>query len=159
MRIQYHLSPSPRLRQHWWLALFIVLLVSMTSPRPVHAAPTWMNVASLNSAHSYHTATLLPNGKILVAGGYAGSFLRSVEVYDPIANTWTPVASLNSARAYHTATLLSSGKVLVVGGHNGTSEITSTEVYDPNANTWTNVASLNSGMCQGVLRQVRQAGS
>ena len=49
-----------------------------------------------------HTATLLPSGKVLVAGGYGSSgYLTSAEVYDPIANTWTTIASLNAARGSH----------------------------------------------------------
>ena len=64
-----------------------------------------------------HTATLLPNGKVLVAGGYdsVGS-LASAELYDPASGTWTATGSLATARASHTATLLPNGKVLVAGG-------------------------------------------
>lgn len=104
-------------------------------------ANTWTTAASMNTARTYHTATLLPNGKVLVAGGYNGSSsLTSAEVYDPVANSWTTVASMNAARIYHTATLLTNGKVLAAGG--GTSA--TAEVYDPGANTWTAVAVMNS---------------
>ncbi len=67
----------------------------------------------------YHTATLLPNGKVLVAGGFNGGFtiLTSAELYDPASGSWTATGSLNTARAYHTATLLPNGKVLVAGGN------------------------------------------
>ena len=66
----------------------------------------------------YHTATLLPNGKVLVAGGVvtAAILLASAELYDPATGTWTATGSLNTARYYHTATLLPNGKVLVAGG-------------------------------------------
>ena len=64
-----------------------------------------------------HTATLLPNGKVLVAGGDAvAQPLASAELYDPASGTWTPTGSLNTARSEHTATLLPNGKVLVAGG-------------------------------------------
>ena len=63
-----------------------------------------------------YTATLLPNGKVLVAGGDDGSRLASAELYDPVANTWSPAGSLATARSDHTATLLPNGKVLVAGG-------------------------------------------
>ena len=59
-----------------------------------------------------HTATLLPNGKVLVAGGY----IASAELYDPASGTWTNTGSMSTARAGHTATLLPNGKVLVAGG-------------------------------------------
>ena len=75
-------------------------------PRPVSA-----------TARDFHTATLLPNGKVLVAGGANGSgFLASAELYDPATGTWSATGSLNTARYQHTATLLADGKVLVVGG-------------------------------------------
>jgi hypothetical protein len=146
MHIQHYLPPSPRLRRHWRLALVIVLLVGLFLPQPAHAAPTWINAASLNTPRYYHTATLLPSGKVLVAGGWGWDYLASAEVYDPSAHTWTPTATaMNTARAIHTATLLPSGKVLVAGGYNSNSGgLNSAEVYDPSANTWATVASLNS---------------
>src|ERR1700682_4629656 len=76
--------------------------------RPVSPAVTWINAASLNTARAEHTATLLPNGKGLVAGGGGDSGpLASAELYDLLANTWTNTGSLNIARFAHTATLLS----------------------------------------------------
>ncbi|MBM4301418.1 MAG: hypothetical protein FJ121_07780 [Deltaproteobacteria bacterium] len=66
-----------------------------------------------------HTATRLPDGKVLVAGGgYSteGYHWASSELYDPDLGTWSPAASLNQGRFSHTATLLNDGRVLVVGG-------------------------------------------
>ena len=52
-----------------------------------------------------HTATLLPNGKVLVAGGMtAATFSSSAELYDPASGTWTTTGSLDTARVDHTAT-------------------------------------------------------
>ena len=60
---------------------------------------------------------MLPNGKVLVAGGVNFSgYLTSAELYDPASGTWTATGSLNTARDNHTATLLPNGKVLVAGG-------------------------------------------
>ena len=60
---------------------------------------------------------MLPNGKVLVAGGDdAGVALASAELYDPASGTWTATGSLATARYVHTATLLPNGKVLVAGG-------------------------------------------
>ena len=115
-----------------------------TSPMPgpafsPAAAPfTFSNTGSLNTARTVHTATLLPNGKVLVAGGQGasgGNFLSSAELYDPASGSWTTTGSLNTARADHTATLLPNGKVLVAGGYNGGPELTSAELYDPASGT------------------------
>lgn len=69
---------------------------------------------------SFHTATLLADGRVLVAGGYAGpanaAVQRHMEIYDPVSNRWEDAGSLNQDRAGgHTATLLPNGQVLVVG--------------------------------------------
>ena len=81
------------------------------------ASGTWTATGSLATARYHHTATLLPNGKVLVAGGFDGSgYLASAELYDPASGTWTATGSLATARDYHTATLLPNGKVLVAGG-------------------------------------------
>ena len=83
------------------------------------ASGTWTATGSLGTARDDHTATLLPSGKVLVAGGHNdGHSLSSAELYDPATGTWTATGSLGTARAYHTATLLPSGKVLVAGGDN-----------------------------------------
>jgi sugar (pentulose or hexulose) kinase len=67
-----------------------------------------------------HTATKLPNGKVLIAGGSDGSTtLASAELYDPATGTWSGTGSMGAARHAHTATLLPNGKVLVSGGYNG----------------------------------------
>ena len=85
------------------------------------ASGTWTATGSLNTARFLHTATLLPNGKVLVAGGYNSTlgYLASAELYDPASGTWTATGSLATARDYHTATLLPNRKVLVTGGYNG----------------------------------------
>ena len=98
---------------------------------------------SLNTARYVHSATLLPSGKVLIAGGWGASG-SSTEVYYPIANTWTPGDPLNIARFSHTATLLPNGKVLVAQGRSpGYESLASVELYDPDMDTWTSLASLN----------------
>lgn len=104
-------------------------------------APSLAATGSLATGRSQHTATLLPNGKVLVAGGLDGSqqILQSAEIYDPIAGTWSPTGGLITARYDHTATLLANGKVMVTGGGgNGSSfYLDSAEIYDPATGTWT----------------------
>src|SRR5207244_841009 len=80
------------------------------------ASGTWTVTGSLNTARDGHTATLLPNGKVLVAGGVI-PYLSSAELYDPATGSWSTTGSLITARAGHTATLLPTGKVLVAGGN------------------------------------------
>ncbi len=88
MHSQHYLSLSPRQTRHWRLALVIVLLVGVLLPQPAHAAPTWTTAAPLNTARYGHTATLLPSGKVLVAGGETGSvYVDSAEVYAPNPDT------------------------------------------------------------------------
>ena len=83
------------------------------------ATGTWTATGSLGTARYDHTATLLPSGKVLVAGGHNDSgSLSSAELYDPATGTWSATGSLGTARYCHTATLLPSGKVLVAGGAN-----------------------------------------
>src|SRR5947207_11880308 len=84
--------------------------------RPNAVEVNWSVAASMNTARQLHTATLLPNGKILVVGGSdLSNSIASAELYDPLANTWTNTGSLIRARREHSATLLPNGKVLVVG--------------------------------------------
>src|SRR5262249_36189048 len=79
-----------------------------------------------------HTATLLPNGKVLVAGGFDFDLgaRASAELYDPATGTWTASASLTDARFRHTSTLLPNGKVLVTGGVDLINVLASAEFYD-----------------------------
>jgi hypothetical protein len=71
---------------------------------------------SMTLARSGHTATLLPNGTVLIAGGDNHGDLASVELYDPVAGTFTATGSMSTIRVDHTATLLPNGMVLVAGG-------------------------------------------
>ncbi len=105
----------------------------------------WTATGRLGTPRTEHTATLLPSGKVLVAGGEAPGtiYLSSAELYDPGTGIWTPTGSLGTARHLHTATLLSSNNVLVAGGHNGPS-LSSAELYDPAAGTWTMTGSLGT---------------
>src|SRR5947208_364637 len=106
---------------------------------------TWTYTGSLNTVRRSHTATLLPNGMVLVAGGFAPSgVLASAELYDPVSGTWTATGSLGTARYLHTATLLPNGKVLVAGGGGSSGTLASAELYDPASGTWTPTGSLHT---------------
>ena len=90
---------------------------------------------SLTVARFGHTATLLPNGKVLIAGGQNGSgSLNTMVIYDPSGQTFTAIGdTLSVARAGHSATLLFNGTILFAGG----SGLASAEIYDPIAHTST----------------------
>ena len=112
------------------------------------ASPSWSYTRNLNTARAGHTATLLPNGKVLVAGGgTVATVLNSAELYDPVSGKWSVTGSLNSPRYLFTATLLSNGKVLVAGGYSSfglSAALTNTaELYDPATGTWTPTGNLN----------------
>ena len=111
------------------------------------ATGSWSATGSLATARALHTATLLPNGKVLVAGGYdEGGLIDSAELYDPATGSWSATGSLAKARKSHTATLLSNGKVLVSGGTGWVGkdfvELASAELYDPVTGKWTTTGSL-----------------
>jgi WD40 repeat protein len=109
------------------------------------AEGTWASTGSLIQGRSSHTATVLPSGKVLVAGGEVEGEVggASAEVYDPATGTWASTGSLAHGRSSHTATLLPSGKVLVVGGCcDGGAYLASAEVYDPATGTWASTGSL-----------------
>ncbi|MFA6545384.1 MAG: kelch repeat-containing protein [Limisphaerales bacterium] len=113
---------------------------------PAVWAASFVNTAPLPTARGYHTTTLLPNGKVLVTGGYGSgpTNLSSADLYDPAIGTWTTTGALGTSRAGHTATLLPNGKVLVAGGYNSTSGyLTSAELYDPATGMWTATGALN----------------
>jgi hypothetical protein len=93
-------------------------------------------VRSMATQRAAHTATLLPDGKVLVAGGFTGDgSLASAEVFDPATSTFASAGNMSASRAGHTATLLPNGKVLIAGGYNG-SYLASAELYDPAAHTF-----------------------
>ena len=65
-----------------------------------------------------HATSLLPTGKVLVAGGFvSGGSTASAELYDPASGTWNPTGSLSPGRFWHTLTLQPNGTVLIVGRH------------------------------------------
>lgn len=90
-----------------------------------------VEIGKMSANRASHTATLLPNGKVLITGGFAGrdSSLASTEMFDPKTNRFSPAAEMSVSRLGHTATLLPNGKVLITGGFNG-DYLDSAELYD-----------------------------
>src|SRR5919202_2237337 len=139
------------------LITVIVLVVAMipsASSVKASSANTWTPTGSMLIAHDinrYFTATLLPNGQVLVTGGIGpysltgSSDLSSAELYNPSTGMWIATANMSTARVEHTATLLPNGKVLVAGGFgpcDPTCTRSSAELYDPSTGTWTATGSM-----------------
>jgi len=124
----------------------LTLAVILTLVQMAQAA-SFTNTGSMNIGRDYYTATLLMNGKVLVAGGWNGSSITNeVDLYDPVKGTWTNTGSMTTNRSHHAAVLLTNGQVLVVGGltgiGNSPSPLSSSETYDPATGVWT--ATTNS---------------
>lgn len=101
---------------------------------------------AMHHARSSHTATLLPDGRVLIAGGRGSEVNASAEVYDPKSGTFRETGRMITARYKHTAGLLPDGRVLLAGGSDerdwhGT--LTSAEIYDPQRGTFTATTALN----------------
>ena len=77
-----------------------------------------MAISGIETPRYAHTATLLPNGNVLVAGGFDAGFniLATAEVFDPTSGRFTSTSTMSDARAFHIATLLRNGNVLLTGG-------------------------------------------
>jgi len=99
---------------------------------------TFGPTGSMSTLRESHTATLLPDGRVLIVGGLdrVDHAVATAEIYDPKTGTFSPTGPMHVARAFHTATLLPDGRVLVVGGNAGTWSydgpfLASAEIYDP----------------------------
>jgi Galactose oxidase, central domain/Kelch motif len=104
------------------LPLLLVGVASHTSILWAESPGTFTATGSMTTARMWHTATLLPSGKVLITGGYgpgASELTRSsatAELYDPVTGNFTATGDMTTRRVFHTATLLPNGKVLIAGG-------------------------------------------
>ena len=126
-----------------------------------HAAPAPVNIfatsgtATMNIARRSATATLLPNGKVLIAGGadINGDAFAGTELYDPASNSFATsgTATMNVARYRATATLLSNNKVLIAGGEDSNgAALGSTELYDPITNSFAASGTATMNIARGT---------
>ena len=133
-------------------ALVFGVLAGAGTIFPAHSAstPTTVGVvspaASMLEPRSGHSATLLLNGKVLIAGGMRRNqdFYRSAELYDPISGKFESTGAMSLARVGHAAVLLRSGKVLIAGGWIGHGATDSAELYDPATGKFASISRMTA---------------
>jgi N-acetylneuraminic acid mutarotase len=110
----------------------------------------WRVTGSMSVARVFATATLLPNGEVLVAGGAPalnGDCVASTELFNPATGSWQATGSLNFAREGQLSAPLQNGNVLVAGGRdfvNGTfTDLASAELFEPSQGKWIVTSSLS----------------
>src|SRR5262245_25131279 len=135
------------------LAISAAILMSLFIYK-VSYAETFLSTGSLGTARFDHQSALLPNGKVLVAGGDGTDYnvLATAELYDPTTGLFTATGSMGTARHDHAIILLNNGKAMVLGGYNGTNGVLgSAELYNASTGTFTATGSM------GTPRQVPTA--
>ncbi|MBN2526424.1 MAG: hypothetical protein JXR76_08520 [Deltaproteobacteria bacterium] len=138
------------------LIWIFLTLITATGHAGIHPAPKksastampvkWRPAAVLLPAREGNSVSMLPDGRVLVAGGIKGKkYLKSAFIWNPVNNRWKTVASLSSPRANHSATVLNDGRVLVAGGTTGADDMSSPqpEIWNPVTNTWTHTGRMN----------------
>jgi Kelch motif/Galactose oxidase, central domain len=106
----------------------------------------WVPVGSMTTPRDNATATLLPDGKVLVAGGdsTASHSVATAELYDPATRSFSSTGALHTAREAAAATLLPDGQVLVAGGTGNLGNLASAELYNPATGTWRRTAPMHA---------------
>jgi Putative Ig domain/Galactose oxidase, central domain/Kelch motif len=109
-------------------------------------------IGNMNSPRFKHTANLLSNSTVLIAGGFNGdstsASVATAEIFDPSTNTFTPTGSMNTPRARHTSTLLPDGTLLEAGGINGFNGVIAAapaELYSPSSGTFSLTGPMITG--------------
>ena len=153
----YLLSPSGssgflqwirRLRQaRGAVSLFVFILIAGSAPsqngtsaRPLPPVGRLVAAREMGTARGGHTATVLPDFRVLIAGGRQekGLFLNSIEIYDPTTETFSAAGKMSVPREAHVAAALGDGKILFAGGRTrGAVPLSSSDEYDPETEEFT----------------------
>jgi hypothetical protein len=116
---------------------------------------TFAATGNMMTGRALNTATLLPDGNVLMAGTYlfGGGSLASAELYDPVTGAFTPTRAMTTTRSLHTATLLSNGRVLIAGGSTFGRSTPLAELYNPSVLVPSPklIAVLGDGRGQGAI--------
>ena len=129
------------------LAFLVLGLIALAAhPGPSSQVGRVTPAASMLEPRSGHTATLLPNGKVLIAGGMRRNqdFYRSSELYDPVTGKFQTTGEMNVGRVGAVAVLLRSGKVLVAGGWIGHGCTDEAELYDPATGRFSTIGKMTA---------------
>jgi hypothetical protein len=128
-------------------ALAIAASVALILPATAGALNqvTFSQVGNLTTPRQYPGTARLPDGQILLVGGYDGTDdLNTAEIFDPKTNTFSAsgLGTMAEGRYAPVAAALPGGRILVAGGYDGTSDSTSAEVFDPNTRSFSSVGSM-----------------
>ena len=137
-------TAAPRVRTAWAAIVLVALLTAAVvaiaivgaSPSPISYQGVFTPGPGMDGPRGDHTATLLDDGRVLIAGGTDGSepgLLRTAAIYDPSTGQFDSTGPMTAARAYHSAVRLDDGRVLIVGGAGEPSA----ELFDPDTGTFT----------------------
>ncbi len=118
--------------------IFTVLAFNMATAQEWE----WTSTSSIDTSRIRFTATVLPNGNVMIIGGMNGPELSSCEIYNSNTDTWTAAENLPVPRQQHTATLINDSIILVIGGVSTSNSLDHVDAYNINTNTWSSKSPL-----------------
>lgn len=128
------------------------LFVLAAGQTPAQSPGTFTATANMTTPRHLHTATLLADGRVLIAGGNSLSnrTQSSAELYDPRSGTFTLTGNMATPRSRHTATLLPDGRVLIAGGYGSDAALASAEIYNPGTGTFSATGEMATARYQAI---------